>query len=273
MGEDKRVIRLKGALNVRELGGLQVDNGRKIKSGKLIRAGRLSNLTEEDIKILNLKWNVTTIVDLRNNQEIREHPDVEIEGADFRQISMIQGEMAGISREDFGMDIIDWAIMRAKKLKENGGSEKFLTKMYEQMAEEKYCQEKIKDFFECLIEHREGAFLWHCTSGKDRTGVTGALLLYALGADMETIKEDYLCTNVQNFEYRERLLEAMRKKGAKEDVVEQMRVLESVSWSYIESFFEKIRKQYGSIERFLEVRIGLTSEKKNMLLELYTESE
>ena len=67
---DKRVIKLAGALNVRELGGLRVSNGRKIKSGKLIRAGRLSNLTKEDIKILNSKWNVTTIVDLRNNQEI-----------------------------------------------------------------------------------------------------------------------------------------------------------------------------------------------------------
>ena len=273
MNQDKRVIKLIGALNVRELGGLQVQNGRKIKAGKLIRSGRLSNLMEEDIRILHSKWNVTTIVDLRNDQEIAEHPDMEIEGADFRKISIIQGEMAGISREDFGMDIIDWAIMRAKSLKEDGGSEKFLTKMYRQMAEENGCQEKMKEFFESLMKHQEGSFLWHCTSGKDRTGVTGALLLYALGADMEIIKEDYLYTNVQNFEYRERLLEAMRKRGAKEDVVEQMRVLESVSWSYIENFFEKIRKQYGSIEQFLEVRIGLTGEKKNMLLELYTESE
>ena len=120
--------------------------------------------------------------------------------------------------------------------------------------------------------HREGSLLWHCTSGKDRTGVTGALLLYALGADMETIKADYLYTNEQNFQYRERLLEEMRKRGAEEDVVEQMQVLESVNWSYIESFFDVIRKQYGSIEQFLEIRIGLTSEKRNTLFELYTES-
>ena len=269
---NERVIKLAGALNVRELGGLQVHNARKIKSGKLIRAGRLSNLTEDDIEILTSKWNVKTIVDLRNSQEISEHPNVEIEGANFRKISLIQGELAGISREDFGMDIIDWAIMRAKNLKEDGGSEKFLEKMYRQMAEESECQEKIKDFFECLLMHREGSLLWHCTSGKDRTGVTGALLLYALGADMETIKADYLYTNEQNFQYRERLLEEMRKRGAKEDVVEQMQVLESVNWSYIESFFDVIRKQYGSIEQFLEIRIGLTSEKRNTLFELYTES-
>lgn len=268
---DERVIKLTGVLNVRELGGLRVYNGRKIKSGKLIRAGRLSNLTEEDIRILNSKWNVKTIVDLRNDQEIAEHPDMEIEGANFRKISIIQGEMTGISREDFGMDIIDWAIMRAKSLKENGGAEKFLTKMYEQMAEESNCQEKIRDFFESLMKHQEGSFLWHCTSGKDRTGVTGALILYALGADLETIKADYLYTNEQNFGYRERLLEEMRKRGAKEDVVEQMRVLESVNWSYIESFFDVIRKQYGSIEQFLEIQIGLTSGKRNTLLELYTE--
>ena len=273
MNKDERVIKLTGVLNVRELGGLRVHNGRKVKTGKLIRAGRLSNLTEADIRILSSKWNITMIVDLRNEQEISEHPDVEIEGADFRNISIIQGELSGISREDFGMDIIDWAIMRAKNLKENGGSGEFLEKMYEQMAKENHCQEKMKEFFESLTEHQNGAFLWHCTSGKDRTGVTGALLLYALGADMETIKADYLYTNEQNFEYREKLLEAMRERGAKEDVVEQMRVLESVSWSYIERFFDAIRKQYGSIEQFLEVKIGLTREKRKLLLESYTESE
>ena len=268
---DKRVIELAGALNVRELGGLRVSNGRKIKSGKLIRSGRLSNLTEEDIKILNSKWNVTTIVDLRNNQEISEHPDVEIEGATLKKISIIQGEKAGISREDFGMDIIDWAIMRAKDLKEAGGSGEFLEKMYGQMAEENRCQKKIRDFFESLMEHQEGSFLWHCTSGKDRTGVTGALLLYALGADMETIKEDYLYTNEQNFQYREKLLEKMRKRGAEEDVIEEMEVLESVDWAYVEKFFDMLKKQYGSIDQFLEDQIGLTNEKKKLLSDLYTE--
>ena len=49
---------------------LELKNGRKVKSGKLIRSGRLSDLTDFDKQVLCEKWNVTTIVDLRNEQEI-----------------------------------------------------------------------------------------------------------------------------------------------------------------------------------------------------------
>lgn len=266
-----RVIQLEGVLNVRELGGLPVKDGRRIKYGKLIRAGRLSNLTESDCRILRTKWNVTTIVDLRNDQEISEHPDVIPKGTAFKQISILSGEKEGISREDFGMDMVDRAIMRARYLRTDGGAGKLLKRMYSQMAEEQECMERVRDFFASILKQEDGAFLWHCTSGKDRTGVTGALILYALGADMETIKADYLYTNEQNHTYREDLLRRMKDKGAEAELIEEMRVLESVDWSYIESFFNTLKRKYGSINHFLTDQIGLTHAKKELFLEMFTE--
>ena len=80
MNQKNRVISLDGALNVRDLGGLPLKDGRYVKKGKLIRSGRLSDLTEQDKNILVHDWNVTTIVDLRNEQEISEHPDAALDG-------------------------------------------------------------------------------------------------------------------------------------------------------------------------------------------------
>lgn len=271
MNHRNRIIELEGALNVRELGGLELKNGRKVKSGKLIRSGRLSDLTESDKQVLREKWNVTTIVDLRNEQEILEHPDKELDGAVLKHICLLSGEKKGISREDFGMSISLFAINRAQSLLEEGGSRKLLEGMYGQMACNKDCIERITEFFELILSQKDGSLIWHCTSGKDRTGVLGVLLLWALGADLETIKADYLYTNRQNTGYRENLLERMRKRGAKSHVVEEMRILESVDWIYIESFLKSLEETYGSIDAFLTNKIGINEERKKQLLELYTE--
>lgn len=271
MNHKNRIIELEGALNVRELGGLELKNGRKVKSGKLIRSGRLSDLTPADKQVLRETWNVATIIDLRNEQEISEHPDMEIDGAVIKNICLLSGEKKGISREDYGMSISLYAISRAQSLMEDGGSRKLLEGMYGQMAQNEECIKRIAEFFDMVLSQKDGSLIWHCTSGKDRTGVLGVLLLWALGADLETIKADYLYTNEQNTVYRENLLDRMRKRGAESEVVEEMRILESVDWLYIESFLQSLEDIYGSIDGFLEQKIGIDETCRKQLLELYTE--
>jgi len=271
MKHESRVITLEGALNVRELGGLPLRNGRIVKHGKLIRSGRLSNLTDADRHLLTDHWNVTTIIDLRNLQEISEYPDMNLDGASHHHIRLIEDGNDGISREDNGMEPIDRAILRVKELHEHGGSKKLLESMYAQMAESTFCLNQIKEFFRILLNQKDGSLIWHCTSGKDRTGVTGALLLYVLGADMDTIKDDYLYTNEQNHNYREKILQIMRERHADEVLVEEMRTLESVDSSYIDSFFQMIKKSYGSVDAFLIEKVGLSEDKIVHLRESYTE--
>ena len=271
MDNKQRIIPLQGVLNARELGGIPLADGRRVKHGKIIRTGRLSNLTVEDRLLLKDKWHVTRIVDLRNNAEVGEYPDMDLEGAVYQQIAIIPGEKEGISREDHGMTMVDRAIMRAEGFARGSGAQALLEGMYAQMAADEYCLDRIKDFFDMMLEHDDGAFIWHCTSGKDRTGVTGALMLYALGADLDAIKEDYLYTNEQNGAYRENLLGMMKDKGAGDDLVHEIRVLESVDWRYIESFLDGLVKVYGSLEDFLEKRMGLDSVKIALLKDKYTE--
>ncbi|MBR6615090.1 MAG: tyrosine-protein phosphatase [Lachnospiraceae bacterium] len=73
--------------------------------------------------------------------------------------------------------------------------------------------------------------------------------------------------------YRESLLERMRKRGAEENVIEEMRILESVDWIYIESFLNTLVNRYGSIDLFLTNVIGMDAECRRKLLEIYTEKE
>ena len=53
-----------------------------------------------------------------------------------------------------------------------------------------------KEFFKLLQQEKNLPLLFHCSAGKDRTGMGAALILYALGVDEQTIMEDYLASNV-----------------------------------------------------------------------------
>lgn len=263
-----RTIPMEGVLNVRELGGLPLQNGRMVRHGCLIRTGRLSDMTEQDRQTLQ-RWNLTKIIDMRNNQEVCEHPDPKMPGVKWIQLSIFPGGAAGISREDNGETLMDKAV-RLAEMYSGGRARKLLQTMYPRMVGEEFCVGQIRRFFELLLEHEEGALAWHCTSGKDRTGLTGALLLYALGAEKETILEDYLYTNEQIREYRTTLLDGLRERGIDEEKIEQIRVLESVDVAYLDSCMAVICEKYGSLDRFMEEKLGVTEEVRSVLKEKYT---
>lgn len=267
-----RILPLEGILNARELGGLPLRNGRQVKRGCLIRAGRLYGMTKEDQRILEQEWNVTDILDLRNAGEIAEYPDPALSKALFYHVPFFPGEEKGISKEEGEKGKIAWALRTARSL-QGGGARRLLQEMYPDMVRNPYCLNGIREFFRLLSAHEEGALLWHCTSGKDRTGLSCALLLYVLGASWETIEEDYLLTNIQIQSYRDWLCEGMRKQGAEPDLIRQIYDLESVESDYLESCLSVIRQQYGSMDCFVAEILGLNEDIQETLLKKYTESK
>ena len=262
------MIPMEGALNVRELGGLPLKNGRMVRHGSLIRTGRLSDITDKDKETL-ARWKLTKIIDMRNNQEVFEHPDLPMEGVEWIQLSIFPGGAAGISREDNGETLMEKAV-RLAEMYAGGKARKLLQTMYPRMVGEEFCVGQIRHFFELLLEHEEGALAWHCTSGKDRTGLTCAMLLYVLGADKETILEDYLLTNEQTADYRNTLLDGLRERQIDEEKIQQIYYLETVDVAYLESCMAVITEKYGSLDRFLEEHLGLTAQVREKLREKYT---
>lgn len=264
-----RTIPLGGVLNARELGGLPLGGGRQVRWGCLIRSGRLSDMTGRDRELLTERWNVTDIVDLRDAQEVAEHPDLPLAGARFHHLPLFQGKKPGISKEDNGLSMEDRAIQVAEGLR-GGGARALLRRLYPDMVLDAACVEQLRTFFQLLLAHGEGALIWHCTSGKDRTGLSCALLLLALGASWNTVLEDYLMTNLQVREHVSRLCAAMRVRGADDRLIEEIRCLETVDPSYLESSMAAVARTYCSVEKFLEQRLGLTEEYQQLLREKYT---
>lgn len=266
---NERIIALEGVLNARELGGLPLKDGRRVRPDCLIRSGRLSELTKNDRGILRESWQVTDIIDLRDRQEIAEHPDPDLAGAQYHHLPLFTVKKEGISREDEGLAPADRALRLGESLR-GGGAKRLLTQMYPSMVAEQSCVDQLREFFRLLIEHEDGAVVCHCTSGKDRTGLCCALLLWVLGASWDTILEDYTFTNFQVQSYLSDLLGQMRSRGADEAGMAEIRTLETVDASYLEGCMSAIRDHWQSMETFVEDQLGLTKELQALLREKYT---
>lgn len=166
--------------NARDLGGIPTADGRRVKSGLLFRTAKLADASEGDVSRLSGELALRHIVDFRDEYERAAHPDRAIPGAEYHAFSALPGlppeELPDPARDpdpDFrGM----------------------FREIYRLLAEGEDAAAAYRAFFDILLR-RDGAVLFHCTQGKDRTGIAALLTLAALGAEEAAALEDYSLTS------------------------------------------------------------------------------
>ena len=162
--------------NMRDLGGLKTEDGRVVKPHMLVRSAQLLQAEETDLK------HIATVIDLRTPAERKETPDLTY-NCEYLPIPVFADITAGISHEEGSDDrwkMPDMAILYGRLMNE--------------------CVSSFGNIVRAIMQHdfSKGAVLWHCSEGKDRCGMTTALVLEILGADRRTIMDDYLKTNLIN---------------------------------------------------------------------------
>ena len=248
----RREIKLQGAVNFRDIGGYKTKDGMHVKWGKIYRSAALNNLTPQDLEILGKK-SLQFDIDFRGPYEVKIAPDKI--PVSVNQISLPAGS------ENIG----DSTYM--KQMVVSMKSDSALIQFYSNLAP---FHDRYKPLFDLLLTVKsDSALLFHCSAGKDRTGIAATLILYALGVDDTTILADYLATNYYRRNENERAIKGMVAlyKMNQETAANMMAAKES----YIEATFNIIRLKYGSIDLFLEMEMGLTAEKRNKLKQKFLE--
>lgn len=241
----QRLIALEGAQNFRDIGGYRTQDGRRVKWGLLFRSADLSALTDADIAALN-RLNVHVLYDLRSTSERRADPDA------------WRGPGAPVSfSRDYETDRQIFAALRGTPTVESVHA---AMRTYYPAALTALTPE-YRDLFASLLEG-QGATLYHCTAGKDRTGIATALILSALGLPRETIYADYLMSN----RFYHSTAGAM---GALPPDVAA--ALNGVDESYLRAAFDAIDAQYGSLNAYIERGLGVDAAGVARLRALYTE--
>ncbi|MCT3392068.1 tyrosine-protein phosphatase [Lentilactobacillus hilgardii] len=239
-------IKLEGAFNVRDLGGFVTKDGRRIKDHLLLRSARLNHLTKNDIQVLTHQYNVGIDFDLRRPQEVAEAPDMKMPGVKYINDSVD-------TDESFHYHIND----RNNR------------KHYRSYISNQRAREAYHDLFMTLLNANDKAVLWHCASGKDRTGLGGALIMYVLGVDMATIFDDYDASNDFLRAHNMKRLEALKTAGASRDELELARVDGGVDRSYLHVAFDEVKKEFGSIDAYLVNGLRISKRQQRKLRKQY----
>ena len=253
-------IELDGVQNARQLGGYICADGRKIKDGVLLRSAALGGLTDEGAKTLAEKYNLKYIFDFRMDTERQALPDKAVEGAENLSLPVFSYTIYG-----------DEILSEIKEAAESGNSEQTqlilaknhgLLKIYKNMLLTEEGKQAYKSFFDTLLTLEDGeAVLWHCSQGKDRAGMAAVLLLYALGADEETITADYLLTNDSYAEIIAQGNEKAAELGLNEDETkEYIGFLAGVDKEFLDAAIESLNENYGSVQNYLKDGLELSDE-------------
>ncbi len=246
-----RKVNVQGALNFRDLGGYTTADGHHVKWHVLYRSADISKLTPADLDTLNTR-HIVYDVDLRGVQESAKAPDKLNAGTDYILCPA-------------GSDSLNAAMFKNLAGMTSGGD----SMMMVWYANTAYLTARYKPFFGKLFVVPSGdALLFHCTAGKDRTGIAAALLLYALGVPYETIRQDYAATNYYRASDNDRAISSMTAMHIGEPVV---RAMMSANPQYLDAAFDAIRRQYGSIDNYLQQQLGLDQQHLTLLRQKFLE--
>lgn len=253
-----RILALDGPLNFRDIGGYQNDKGQHVKWNKIYRSDSLSSLSKEDQEKL-VERRITVDVDLRSKYEQNSAPD--------KLWSNVRFVDAHIYSENRKQNKGDNKLYRfVHHIPDMGDN--WLGQIYQQVLLNSHSQHEFAKIFAELIElPEEDALVYHCSAGKDRTGMTSALILTALGVDDDTISRDYLLTNEL---YDFALAKQFPDDNEIASLVSKMNITKGEGPA-IRGITGTIRQGWGSFDGFFKKELGFSQKDLNRFRKMYLE--
>ena len=238
-------LELEGAVNVRDLGGLPTVDGRTTRSGVLVRADNLQDLTPKDVEVLQ-NHGVRTVLDLRTAPEVEITGPGPLKSTDVNHVHLDLIPHGFEARD--GDDLIEKAIPH-----EDAGDEA-MDHFYIDYVN--HAPAEIATALRTIADPHSGAVLVHCAAGKDRTGVVCALALSLVGVTRTAIVDDYVRTDERIEAVRDRLLNT---ELYREDQLR--RTLDSLRLhgDNMERFLDRVDREYGGVHG-LAMSLGVDEE-------------
>jgi protein tyrosine/serine phosphatase len=235
--------RLKGMDNFRDVAGTTIAystaHDGTMRAGVFYRANAVTP-TAADLAILN-GLGIKAVYDLRTPSEIAATPDTLISGATYQNIDIIGSTTSGanITTVSFksAADAIAMMEQTNRAFVSDAGMRGQFNKLFTELAT------------------TDGAQLFHCTAGKDRTGWTAAVLQSIAGVDNATIMANYLATNDYTAARVAATLKAMPASMAS-----VYAPLLGVQASYLQAGLDEVTAEYGSMDNYLKQGLGLSQE-------------
>ncbi|MEV5980223.1 tyrosine-protein phosphatase [Streptomyces sp. NPDC052114] len=244
-------VPLQGAVNVRDVGGHRTYDGETVRTGRVFRADALGKLTDADLTTLS--WlGLKTVIDFRVPAE------VQYDGPD-----RLPAGLTPVSRPVTDNGLFTQLLtaigskdpVKQEEMLGNGRAAAFMRDVYRTFVTDSTNRERFAATLRDIANSRS-PLLYHCTSGKDRTGWTTYLLLRLVGVPERTAVGDYLASNTYRAAYDAKVREALKQGGMMQNP-DLIIPLQEVRTDYLDTALSEAAQRYGGLQGYLTKGLGL----------------
>jgi len=245
---------LQGVKNFRDFGGYKTQNNSYVKKGVLFRSAGLSELTLADQELVN-NMSIASVCDLRRQEELERSPTrwPEKSSTQFYHLPFFNKQ----SKVSTGSVLVE-----AQKYNDAAKSRQIMLNIYRGVVLDSMALEQIKKIFQLLTQEENLPLLIHCSGGKDRTGISCALILTLMEVNFDDIMADYMMSLEL---YTDRVDTSQQSGGQMLDSTqfgglskEALIPVYRVEPEYLQGSFDAINETYGGVENFFQSALALS---------------
>ena len=249
--------------NLRDSGGHPAGDGRVVRAGLVYRSDQPNPVSPEDLERL-ASLGLRTVFDLRTEEEAAERPDQLPEGVEVVALDVF-GDI------DRSRPVILGGLLErpaaANEALGGGKVDALLDRAYRAFISLPSARQAYRELFAALADPARLPALFHCMTGKDRTGWAAAALLTLLGVPKDAVVADYLRSNDFILPRYQHAIDAFVAAGGERSITE---AVFGVKPEYLEAAFDEMQKAYGTIEQYFEAGLGIDGQKQDRLREQLT---
>ena len=245
-----RHVALDGAVNVRDIGGYRTSDGLQVARERLFRGDALCQLTGPDVERLG-RLGLRAVVDFRTSGEILlAGADRLPSGTDLVSLPVGGGDLGSVYEL-----IASGDHQRQRRELGDGRAASLMVQISRGFVADGRQREAFGAALRLVCSAGRLPMLYHCSSGKDRTGWMTAIILTALGVPREVVLRDYLLSNDFHRTDYQKLRFDLVKTGIVGDP-ELLRPIMEQSATYLGAALEETERRYGSFGRFVTDGLG-----------------
>lgn len=254
----KNHIEIKKINNFRFLGGIKNTEGKTLKDSLIYRSGNLHKLKYNSFDDFH-KLRIKKVIDLRTKQEIEKETDHLPSNILYKNYPAF---------EDKNNEMANAKNLALKGKISKTDADIRMLKFYTDYVSEN--PEVIKQIIREILDSDE-PILYHCTAGKDRTGIISALILKILKFDNDVIFEEYLVSN----DLRKKVINNRLKLANTFHFVYpklDIGVVEKSSWierHFLQTAFDEIDEKYGSMDHYINQVLGISENQREVYIDKF----
>lgn len=244
--------------NLRDLGGHRTVDGRVVRTGLVFRSDQLSPVVDGDVARL-AALRLRRVFDFRSPRETGARPDQLPPGVEYAAFDILAD--AGLSGgDDFDGMLRD--SQRANSTLGGGQVDVVLEGLYRGFVSFPSAHGGYRALFRAMLDPESLPLLFHCATGKDRTGWAAAAFLTFLGVPRETVVADFLLSHTIILPQYRQMIDGFVARGGEEAI---LTTLFGVKLEHLDATFDELATRYGDIDGYLRDGLGISSDEQAAL--------